>query len=245
MRVILFLLWIAISPICIAQNSAIPENIRASNSIDSFSGGIMNEMIYGLPLPDPKVIGDAYIDENWTRGKFLMYGQQKFIDGFSIRYDLAKQELEINTQKGVKVLSENQVRSFVTMDAHEHSPALFLNAREFRSEGTAYEGFVEVLQDGPMALVKGYIVKVKRPDYSEAMNVGSQNYKILKKHQLFFVDSGTLHRVPSKKKEIIRLFPPAFQQKVAEYASAQNLSLDKEEHLSQVFRWYNDLESGK
>lgn len=221
-------------------SSAVSENIRAAYSIDRFSDGIVNEMIYGIPLPAPKMVGDTYIDDEWKRGGFLMYGHEKAIDGHELRYDLDQEELEIRTSKGTKVVSGNQVKSFVTIDPDEADPSMFINAREFNpGEGVRFKGFLRVLEDGDYAFLSGYSVKVKRPDYNEALNVGSRDYKIYKKEQLFYVVNGVLAPLPARRKDFISIFPGRAREGVADYMNSENLNPSDKTDLIAIFRYYN------
>lgn len=224
------------------STSAVPENIRAAYSIDRFGDGIINEMIYGIPLPAPKVIGDTYIDEEWKKGAFLMYGNDKSIEGYEIRYDLDKQELEVRTSTGVKVVGGNQVKSFLTLDPDEAEPWIFINAREFKPDhGLRFNGFLQVLQDGNYALVSGYAIKVKRPDYNEAMNVGSRDYKIYKKEEMFFVRQGTLFRLPAKKKEFLSIFPEQAREQISTFMKSENLNSSEKADLMRIFSFHRKI----
>ena len=50
-----------VSTNAVAQaTSALPGNIRAAYSLDRLGDGLMNEIMDGIPLPAPKVIGDTF-----------------------------------------------------------------------------------------------------------------------------------------------------------------------------------------
>ena len=74
-----------------AQGSVIPSNVRAVNTIERLtdSNGLgNNEMLYGIPLPEGKVIGDTYLSTEWKRSVILLYDKNKLIEGFPARYDI-------------------------------------------------------------------------------------------------------------------------------------------------------------
>lgn len=232
--------WIAGASSFAQTSSAVPENIRAAYSIDRFSDGIINEMIYGIPLPAPKMVGDTYIDNSWMKGAFIMYGHDKPIDGLDIRYDLAKEELEIQTGEGIKLVGGNQLRSFVTIDAGGTDTCIFINSREFKSrDGIGFNGFLQVIEDGEYAVLIGYSVKVKRPDYNEAMHVGSRDYKIYKHEQPFYVVNGLLAPLPDRKRDFISIFPAQAQSPLTHFVKARKLNLSQKGDLKQIFRFYN------
>lgn len=232
-----------VSTNAVAQaTSALPGNIRAAYSLDRLGDGLMNEIMDGIPLPAPKVIGDTYIDQDWKKGAFLIYGKDKSLGGYEIRYDLDKQELEIKTQTGVKVVSEAQLKSFITFSPDEKEPRIFVNAREFKAgSGFRFIGFLRVLEDGDYALVSGFTIKVKRPDYNVAMNVGSRDYQIYKKEQLFYVTQGTVFALPGKKRELLSIFPEQAREEVSSFVQSEKLDPSETNDLMKIFRFYNNI----
>jgi hypothetical protein len=226
----------------IAQDSSIPENVRASYSQDRFGDGIVNEMIIGIPLPAPKVVGDTYIDEEWKEGRILLYDREKYIDGYPIRYDLDKQEMEIRTPQGIKVVGGAQIRTFVMLDEGKSSPEVYVNAKDFKiSPDVVYTGFLQVVEDGSMALLCGHTIKVKQPDYNEAMNVGNRDYRILKKENFFFMHNGVLTRVPEKKKELVEIFPEDRRKIMRDFMETNGLNASRGVDLKRLFHHYNSL----
>jgi hypothetical protein len=222
-------------------SSAVPENVRASYSIDRFGDGIINEMIYGIPLPAPKVVGDTYIDANWNKGRIFLYERDKFIDGYAIRYDLDRQELEVQTPQGVKVVPGTKIKSFVTFEAGG-SPegSIYVNAREFSfPDGNTLDGFLKVVVDGPMAFMSAMTVVVKRPDYNEAMNVGNQNYRIAKREKFFYALEGKVQEVPVKKKELLGIFPSLKRASIDKFITDKRIKTNDEEGLALIFKQYN------
>src|SRR5215204_7443749 len=81
-----------------SQGSVIPSNVRAVNTIERLtdSNGLgNNEMMFGIPLPEGKVIGDTYLSTEWKKSVILLYDKNKLIEGFPLRYDIKSDELDI------------------------------------------------------------------------------------------------------------------------------------------------------
>jgi hypothetical protein len=240
--VLLLSLLMAIPSIIFGQlSSAVPENVRASYSIDRFGDGIINEMIYGIPLPAPKVIGDTYIDAEWNKGRIFLYEREKFIDGYPVRYDLDRQELEVRTPEGVRVIPGTKIRSFVTFETNApEEGSVYVNTREFSSaENEGFDGFFKVIVDGSMALMSATTVVVKKPDYNEAMNVGNQNFRIAKREKFFYASEGKVRELPTRKKELLGIFPAGSRESLNEFIGAKHVRINDEQGLAIIFGEYN------
>jgi hypothetical protein len=222
-------------------SSAVPENVRASYSIDRFGDGIINEMIYGIPLPAPKITGDTYINAEWNKGRIFLYGNDKFVDGYPIRYDLDRQELEVRTTQGIKVIPGTKIRSFITFETNAPPEGIiYVNAGEFSfPDGEEFDGFFKVIVDGSMALMSATTVVVKKPDYNEAMNVGNQNFRIAKREKFFYALEGKVRELPMRKKELLDIFPAERRASISEFIGARHVRTSDEAGLTLIFREFN------
>lgn len=232
-------------PLAAQQGTIVPANIRAINTLERLTyanGGNGNEMIYGVALPEGKVIGDTYLATNWRRSAILLYAAEKLLEGFSVRYDIRSDELDVKTDKGIKVLSGRDIRSFTWIDSLKAKPSFFINAKEFKNDGVPLTGFLEVLSDGKTPLFKKMNISVKKADYNVALSVGSRDDKILK-HPGYYMLSGNQNEVvaiPATKKKLLLLFQ-AKSEEMEKYISANDLSVKKEDDLVKIFSYYNTI----
>ena len=84
-----------------------PANVRASNTLDRLKESRdlgSTDMLYGIPLPEGKTVGDTYLDTHWRNSSILLYEGEKLFEGFPIRYDIMADEVEVKSKKGIKVL---------------------------------------------------------------------------------------------------------------------------------------------
>jgi hypothetical protein len=219
--------------------SAIPDNVRASYNIDRMGDGIINEMIFGIPMPGPKLLGDTYIDGEWRKGKVLLYGQEKFVGVYPLRYDLDRQEMEVQHTGSIRVIPGNKVRSFVSVQA-DGSNAVFVNVKEYKfHESPAIDGFLRVVHDGTIGLLSAMVIEVKKPDYNEALNVGSRDYKVYKRENFYAMINGVLVALPSQRKAFISVFPAAKRALLESSIRANKTRLDREQDLVRLFAELN------
>ena len=234
--------YISLGP-AIAQNSAIPNYVRAVNALDRLtdSNGLgSNEMVYGIPLPPGKVIGDTYLSQSWKKSVILLYKEDKLLEGYEVRYDVYADELEVKTNKGIKVLKGRDIKSFMWTDSAQLDPYYFVNAADYKREGAPLAGFFEVLVDGQMPLFKKTRLTVKKANYNVALDVGSRDDKILKVHEYFLARSGEVMEVPTSRKKITSVFSPKGDD-VTKFMNANDLSVKKEIDLVHIFEFYNSL----
>ena len=221
----------------------IPSNVRATNTIERLtdSNGLgNNEMMYGIPIPEGKVIGDTYLNTEWRKSVILLYEGNKLLEGYPIRYDIKIDELDVKTASGVKVLSGKNVKSFVWTAAPEEAANYFINAKEFRDDGVPLTGFFEVLVDGNTPLFKKTNVTIKKADYNATLSIGSRDDKILKNSTYFLADGNKVYELPGNKKKFLALFKGKANE-IEAYMDANDLSVKKEEELVLIFKHCNSL----
>lgn len=221
--------------------SALPNSIRASETLDNINELSSGEMLYGIPMPEGKVIGDTYLSTNWMKSTLLLYDQDKILKGYPVRYDIQLDELEIKGKDGVKVVKGDRVKSFSLVDSLLNRPKYFVNAKEYKNtDNITLSGFFQVLADGPLPLFKKTSIQIKEADYRVQFDVGSRDNKILKKDGYFTLEGKNVIELPSSKKKLL----PFFGEKATEidkFIKLNSLILSNEGHLKAVFEHYNAL----
>lgn len=223
------------------SQSAVPNNIRATNTLERLGGISKTDMLYGIPMPPGKVIGDTYLDMHWKNSSILLYEKDKLLEGYPVRYDIHSDELEINAKNGIKVLKGSKVKSFVWADSITNTPTYFVNAKEYKSDNnTNLGGFFQVVSDGAMPLFKKTTVEIKKADYNVAFNVGSHDDKILKKSDFYTLKGNEVVEIPGSKKKFLPLFGDKTEV-IEKFIRDNGLSISKEENLKMIFDHYNSL----
>ena len=198
-------------------------------------------MLYGIPLPEGKIIGDTYLDIHWKNSSILLYESEKLIEGFPIRYDIMTDEVEVKSKKGIKVLKGIKIKSFVWVDSVTKAADYFVNAKDFKDESNVpYSGFFQVLTEGSLPLFKKTEIDIKKADYNIQFNVGSQDDKILKKSEFYTLKDKQVVELPSSKKKIIALFGDK-SEAMEVFIKENDLSITKGDQLKIIFEHYNSL----
>jgi hypothetical protein len=226
-----------------AQTSAIPNYVRAVNTLEGLtdSNGLgANEMLYGIPIPPGKVIGDTYLSTSWKKSVVLLYKNDKVLEGYLVRYDLYADEMGFKTAAGIKVLKGNDIKSFVWMDSLRQEPYYFINGRDYKLDGIPLTGFFEVLVDGGTPLFKKTRLNIKKASYNVALDVGTRDDKIIKTFDYYAGVSDDVIEIPTSRKKAMTLFPGK-EDEMGLYMEANSLSLKKEQDLIHLFRHYNLL----
>ncbi len=222
-------------------HSVIPPNVRAVNTIERLtdSNGLgTNEMMYGIPLPPGKVIGETYLDTSWRRSVVLLYENNALLEGYFIRYDIKADELDIKTSDKIKVLEGKKVKSFSWLDSMAGDPKYFVNAKDFKTNGVPLSGFFEVLVDGQMPLFKKTSISIKKADYNVQLSIGNRDDKILKKRSFYLANETQVVELPGSKKRFLSLFKDRAR-RIEEYIDSNSLSIKREEDLIEIFKQLN------
>jgi hypothetical protein len=221
--------------------TVIPNNLRASISLQQMAdaNGLRTvDLVYGIPLPPGRVIGDTYLNTQWMRSSFMMYNVDKTFENYKVRYDIRRNELEVKTPTQVKVVEGNRLKNFAVTDSLNSHTAFYANGKDFTLDGKKQSGFYEVLEDGKLALLKKTEIEVKKADYNAALNIGSLDEKILKKDSYFVLKGTELQEV--RKKKFFAVFGDQAAV-VQDYADKNKLSVGDPRQLELIVRHYNSL----
>lgn len=237
---ILFLCLVSLCATSYAQ-TVLPSNMRAQTTLQQLEGISTNkDILYGIPLPPPEVIGDTYYTAYWSPTSLLLYGD-KMVEGFPARYDIYGDEVELRGKNGVRVMPSKMFKSFVWIDSVSKEPTYFVNAKDFLAESKVpLKGFFQVMTEGSVTLLKRMTVYVKKADYNMVLNVGSRDDKIMKEITLYYTKGNTAFEVPSSKKKLLPIFGDKATA-VEQYIKDKDLSVSKENDVKSIFAYYNSL----
>jgi len=237
----LFLSLFTSSVIAQVVNNAVPNNIRAINTLDELSSSSIksSDLLYGIPIPAGELIGDEYLNQNWKKTTLLLYTQNKLIEGYRCRYNILSNQVEIQTGNVERAIDGSKVKSFVWIDSENETPLFFVNAQDFKIKGSSQVGFLQVLSDGRFPLFKKTAIFIRKPDYKPEFSMGSRDTRLVKRESLYYSRNNELVEVKTKSK---RKFIEGFGELATEidkFVTVNNLSLANEAHLILIFEFLN------
>jgi hypothetical protein len=210
------------------------QNLSTASRRNIYTTDLMN----GLPIARPVsgIEGDPYLNSEWRRASVKLYDVDEPVDNYKVQYNIHFDELAFNLPTGIKAIDGSRVKSFTfTGDSTE----TFINAKEYKLDGTPLRGFFEVLVDGPSPLLKKYYVIVKAPDYQPALNTGSRNTRITKRSDTFFAKGDELVEVKGKKKLLAAFGDQAGA--MEKFMKERALFPNDQASLITIFTHYNSL----
>ena len=230
---------IFLNTLSIAQ-TAVPDALRARFTIERLISGTglsKSDLMYGIPLPPGSVVGDTYLDKKWNLSEIILYENDRVIEGYPIKYDIKGEMIEISARNGIKVIEARKIHTFAWIDSLIQTKHFFVNAKEYRLDGSPLTGFLEVVSDGQVPLFKRTVIYERAPDYVPALDMGTRDTRILKKEVFYMRKGKDLKKIGSRRSLLSELGTHADD--VEQYIKVNNLDLDKENHLIRVFDYYN------
>jgi hypothetical protein len=222
------------------SQGSVPSKIRAANTLDRLSdkdGLSRTDMIQGLAPPPGRIVGDTYLNKKWNKASLLLFDSEKMIEGYPVKYDIQQDVVEVMAKNGIKIIEGKKIKSMVWIDSVTSTPSYFVNARDYNIEGAALNGFLEVIVDGTLPLMKRTTIIEKEPDYVPALDVGSRDKKILKKETFFCSQKASLKKIGNKK-SVLPVFGDQSKD-VESFVKANKLNLNKTPDLLKAFEYYN------
>jgi hypothetical protein len=243
MKVIIFIFFYTLSSFLVSNGQTQKEEKgyiqnqyrmdRLAN-MDTNSGSIM-----GMPLPAPGIIGQDYLDDNFRKSSFLLYDKSE-LEGYLSKYSIGRNEFEVQTNVGIRILKGALVNTFVAIDSNSQTSHVYGNARNFKDvQGEAGIGFFEILSESNILLLKKTEAIFKKSDYNATLNIGSRDHKYIKKEIFYFGKNNVYTPIPGKKK-----LASIFEDKVSDmqrFIDVNRIKVDNESHLKILFEHYRTL----
>ncbi|NJM26816.1 MAG: hypothetical protein HC859_16450 [Bacteroidia bacterium] len=235
----------AISHHATAQSAGgLQNNMQLQRTVERLAGGLSpGEIDYGIPLPPGRTLGDTYLGKGWRKGSITLLDGDKLIEGYFVRYNIELNEFEIRTPSKVRALDGKKVKNFIWLDSVSQAPSYFVAARDYKDvEGGVFDGFLEVISDGPLPLLVKHEVFLRKSDYNVALQVGTRDAIVEKRATIFYAVDGVLYEVPRSKKKMIQLMA-AHEEAIAKFIKINQVDFGDEDHLAALFDHYNKLSS--
>lgn len=223
-----------------SNNNEYLHNRYVLERIGTNGAGLESSSIPTTFSTPPEVKGDVYLNKSYDYIVFQLYEGDRVVEGYMAKLDLKLNEFDVITPQGVKALKGNLVKSFIFADSLTRIQTNYVNAREWRSESNpAFDGFFEILVEGNLTLVKRTGITMLKPDFNPALNVGSKDYRILKKEELYYIDDGKVLEVPGKR-NFAKIFTGK-EKEIQNYITEKNLSVSRTKDVVKVFTFYKSL----
>lgn len=223
-----------------AQPATINNNVRAANILTRMGSYRMTPGDMTFPITSSRttqIIGDTYLDLHWAQSSLLLYTKDQLIEDYLTRYDIKNNEFEFRLQNGVRVLPGSKVKNMVWVDSLTKTPRYLINAQDYVNDGVPLAGFFEVLVEGDVPLLKKIYLEILKPNFSPALNVGSKDYKILKKVEYYYALEKNSYRIKKKSslEELSAVYPD-----LDILMKKESISLNAEEDLKKLFTLLKD-----
>lgn len=198
-------------------------SVMPANVLQAFSGG------------RTKMKGKKYLEEQALEGLVTLTGSSKAYRFSQLRYNVYSHDLEVQLGGSTKFIRNMRVASFsIKQNGKVRN---FINARPYMLDGKRQKGYLEVLANGEVKLVKQVITQVLSGNYNIALNVGERADKITQKEKMFLAKNDKLYSAKSKRRIRKLMTNSRFNAKVV--IKEKNLKIKKLEDLKALVELYN------
>ncbi len=214
---------------------------RLTNIVQSVSTGSAGygSGFKGTYSVKSSIKGDPYLDTAFRMSRFRLYKSTELIETPS-RYDVLNNELEIRTTGGVMVLASRLVEKFTLLRSRKDT-VVFVNSADYKYDDTQLIGFLQLLCDGKIQLLKQTRAEIVKPSYNPSLEVGDRDSHIVKKETLFYsLKGGEISKLKGKS-EILTLFGDK-KDLIKSFVSSNKLGFKSELDISKIFTYYNNLQ---
>jgi len=250
MKNVCFLSLLLCANFALAQTDAALTNTMRDEINNGYLEISPYRIINGVAQAPGKVTGDVYLNPEWQMADVWFYPEvvarvdPKASDKVSkipVRLDLSNQYLEFNLPEGVKAIEAGSIKKIEFKDlAGLHT---FLNVKQYGLRNNEMQGFVEVLSDGKIKVVKHTKLFLKQPTYNVALNVGERDAKLIKQSEYYTVEGKNAPVLVKFKptNNALKKLMKSKAKKVESFMDAEQLNPKKDEDLVRILAYYNEL----
>jgi hypothetical protein len=200
----------------------------------------MNAVPYGtistFNLAEKITSGSSYLYETWQNGTVQV--ESGVIPNCPLNIDVQTQSVEINTDKGIRVIPARMIKK-VTVGFEGVKSQVFVNAMSVAGAKVHISGLVQILNDDEIKFIRyNYLVK-KEGTYNAALDMGDDETKLVIKTRFFLFEKGNIVEVNPNKKKFLNLFPEDKRAKVVTFMKEKDVSLKEQADLAALADFLN------
>ncbi len=153
-----------------------------------------------LPMAPAETKGDVYLNSEWIIADIALFNQTSELKDYSIKINLQTNDIEINYQNQVRVLSGRNVKHF-TLKKNDGAFEKYVNGKSYTLNNTPIVGFFKVIDSGKWELLIKPQVKLVKSSYVAALDAGDRSDYLVKEEVYFFSKNKSLYetRMPVKR----------------------------------------------
>ncbi len=225
-----------------AQSPAITDRFNAQYGSAKISP---QSQMYSFDNTEVTVKGFGYLDTLWHKGEIVFYPDGPILDKNSltkaedmqIRWDIYRNEVDVLLTNVPHAAPGISIYQFSYSD--NGKTRVFRNVAAIIAEKDRNLGFYEVLTDGKLLLLKKHEVKLEKPTFNPALNIGDKDYVFKKTDILYSAKNRVIEKLKLKESYILEELMPNQKEAVQKYIADNKLNLKKESHLINTFNQYN------
>jgi hypothetical protein len=184
------------------------------------------------------VVGEPFLDPEFKEGAIYFSDSTKLVD-IKLRYNVFMDKMDIVFEGDTFGIQPSY-----RMVGLQVGDRLFMNSLMYDKWTREFKyGYLEVLADGKLKLLKQYIKSYTFNSFTTKYNGGGgdRNYHYVDKQKLFYKTGiASAIELKKRKKKILQIFEDEAE-RVEEYAEENKLNFRNEDDLKELFEYYNSL----
>lgn len=192
--------------------------------------------IQPLPLPEPSTTGQTYLHEEWSIGDVVV--QTGTIKQQPIRYDIYNNQIEINTQDGVKVCPIELIKT-VKYTTPVFEEIILVNSSQIAKDVDFERNkLMKVEHLGEYSLLIGFSTRIIEASYRPELGVGTRTHRIVINERFYLQNDNRI--IPLEKNiEDNPELRSEEQELIHEYSKKNKIKIKNEESLLKFIEFLN------
>jgi hypothetical protein len=172
--------------------------INQVNNYHILSDGVGQfDYVYKKQQETSSVGGNRYLKEKENPAVVYLKDQSRAYKLSALNYDVYKDLIELNLNGEVKVLSGTRVDELVILNSDSGKKDSLVRCNKLMS-GQKMLGFCQIMNEGPVMLVKRAKASLNQASYNTALMVGDKERKIIVSEEYYLGRAGSYNVVKTK-----------------------------------------------
>lgn len=177
----------------------------------------------------------AFLFEAYTSGYIRFFGSPQLYQAKQMRLNLWLGYLEVVIKGKVVRFNESDIKLLIFNP--QNQKLTLINAKHYTINGVEATGFMQIIEDGRLQLLKHTKVQVTQAIYSSNTNFTSHSHTLEQKESYYFAQRKHLYKI-TRKKSVYHFFQKQ-NFAIKECLKTHKINLRKEVGLRYLVKLYN------
>lgn len=191
-----------------------------------------------IRLPRLQGFGKYHWENDWYVGNIYLKNSEK-LKGYYLRYDILRNQIEIIVDDQYNYITHHQIDSLEWYNVKKLKQSRLINCANYEIKEADFNGFMEVLVDGEVMLLKRKFVYSLRESTSPTLvNDTDNETRVFETY--YIMQNDTMEELAGGRRKNIKVLDQ-YKKQIEKFIKDNSLGFNAENDLINIVNYYNYL----